>query len=536
MSSPSTSSSGSHGESLKAYASKEYSCHDPIAAPCLTVDTSLDSRNPCFHLFYVNSFDVSPKMHSLFLTPLNHLSGSSKMSCVSGYPLKNLGSRSRCGKTSMLRRGLVRKRTGGKVLICLFDSRFSTPNESMIGLIDMNNNIGITYIVLDITMTVEDFEKHVKVLIQSNGYENFQGNNICLDIVVLGKTMRLEWNISPLREENSTIIPTEYSTFLNEDKSLSIRFRNYKTSNQDDVEESDLDLMMINDNEDDLDLMIIDDEDERRTHSLLESRIRVVENRVADLEVKMESLVISPPATDRKGKGIVISDDITMVDYQILSYYKDPFLANYEPGIEQIHIICNPEDVTKIQILAKLNIRGLEITLPAFIDTGATSNTIDAALIPIEFVLTSPTPKYSAQFDDSRLEMTKYIQNVHLKFQTHCQEWSKAYHVSKFWVRPLNYFHIKMILGLDFLLKSNGGMFLTNDFITIFRNSSVSPIISEWAEERGGHLLVPKILSPLPIPPKPPDQLPVSNSEPHEPSTQIPKSTDNNPRHILNTN
>lgn len=46
-------------------------------------------------------------------------------------------------------RGLTRTRVGGKILLVLYDSRFSNKKEAIIGLIevDMNNNLGLlTYV------------------------------------------------------------------------------------------------------------------------------------------------------------------------------------------------------------------------------------------------------------------------------------------------------------------------------------------------------------------------------------------------------
>lgn len=89
-------------------------------------------------------------------------------------------------------RGLARKKTGGKTLICSYDNnRFGTPNEVMIDIIvvDMNNNVVVAYIVPDITMTLNDLEKHTKIFVQAKRYENFKGENLCLSIIFPGKIM-----------------------------------------------------------------------------------------------------------------------------------------------------------------------------------------------------------------------------------------------------------------------------------------------------------------------------------------------------------
>lgn len=74
-----------------------------------------------------------------------------------------------------------------EVLLVLYDSHFSDKEKAVIRLIevDMNNNLGTTYLCLNFSMTIKDFVKHIKILVQERGYENFQNNNIQLDIVFL---------------------------------------------------------------------------------------------------------------------------------------------------------------------------------------------------------------------------------------------------------------------------------------------------------------------------------------------------------------
>lgn len=85
-------------------------------------------------------------------------------------------------------RGLTRKQIGGKVLLVLYDSRFSNKEKLIIGLveIDMSNKLGITYLCPNFNMTIKDFVKHIKIVMQARGYDNFQ-NNIQLVVIFLGK-------------------------------------------------------------------------------------------------------------------------------------------------------------------------------------------------------------------------------------------------------------------------------------------------------------------------------------------------------------
>lgn len=88
-------------------------------------------------------------------------------------------------------RGLIRKQIGGKVLIVLYDSKFSEKEKAIIRLLEvyMNHNLGITYLWPNFNMTIKDFVKHIKIVIQARGYENFQNHNTQLDVIFLGKTM-----------------------------------------------------------------------------------------------------------------------------------------------------------------------------------------------------------------------------------------------------------------------------------------------------------------------------------------------------------
>ena len=54
---------------------------------------------------------------------------------------------------------------------------------------DMSNNLGLFYCSPDYLMTIEDFSKHMKIGIQTKGYETFTGNNILLCVGYLGKCM-----------------------------------------------------------------------------------------------------------------------------------------------------------------------------------------------------------------------------------------------------------------------------------------------------------------------------------------------------------
>lgn len=91
-----------------------------------------------------------------------------------------------------------------------------------------------------------------------------------------------------------------------------------------------------------------------------------------------------------------------------------------EPGIEPITIICNKKKLSYIQILTKLKLPNQEIVLPAILDTGPITNTIDISLIPKKYILTSKHPRKSAQIDGTELELNKYIKNIEVQLQAYC--------------------------------------------------------------------------------------------------------------------
>lgn len=117
-----------------------------------------------------------------------------------------------------------KKQVGGKVLIVLYDSRLYDKEKAIIGLVemDMNNNIGITYLCQNFNITIKDFIKQIKIIIQAKGYGNFQNNNIQLDVIFLGKTMnhihtnfriQIDWIIEFLSSKGIGFLkPKEYSS------------------------------------------------------------------------------------------------------------------------------------------------------------------------------------------------------------------------------------------------------------------------------------------------------------------------------------
>jgi len=173
-------------------------------------------------------------------------------------------------------KGLTRKNLGTKVLIVIYDDRWSDLKKSIIGLteVDMTNNGGIFYISPDFMINLGEFGKHIKIGIQTKGYEEMSsGNNLLMCIGFIGKVASksntrfrlkvedvvevmgnkgiklikpikinpeeyagLEWNLEQFNKKK-VLIPESHLMYTNTKGETSIRFTNYNYSNQTNLEE-----------------------------------------------------------------------------------------------------------------------------------------------------------------------------------------------------------------------------------------------------------------------------------------------------------
>ncbi|MCF8704108.1 hypothetical protein L3055_11280, partial [Corynebacterium sp. MC-02] len=87
-------------------------------------------------------------------------------------------------------KGLARKNLGAKVLIVVYDDRWTDLKKSIIGLteVDMTHNGGICYISPDFLINLNEFGSHIKIGIQTKGYEEMdKGNNLLVCLGFIGK-------------------------------------------------------------------------------------------------------------------------------------------------------------------------------------------------------------------------------------------------------------------------------------------------------------------------------------------------------------
>ena len=85
-------------------------------------------------------------------------------------------------------KGLTKKNLGTKVLITIYDDRWSDPKRSILGLteVDMTNNDGIFYCSPDFMINSAEFGQYIKVGFQTKGYEDMNGGNnllVCLGFI-----------------------------------------------------------------------------------------------------------------------------------------------------------------------------------------------------------------------------------------------------------------------------------------------------------------------------------------------------------------
>ncbi|KAG5632774.1 hypothetical protein H5410_004491 [Solanum commersonii] len=168
-------------------------------------------------------------------------------------------------------KGLTRKNLGTKVLIVIYDDRWSDLKKSIIGLteVDMTNNGGIFYISPNFMINLGEFGKHIKLGIQPKRYEEMSsGNNLLMCIGFIGKVAsrsntrfrlkvedvvkvmgnkgiklikpikidpqdyaRLEWNLEQFNKKK-VLTPESHLMYTNTKGETSIRFTNYNYSNQ----------------------------------------------------------------------------------------------------------------------------------------------------------------------------------------------------------------------------------------------------------------------------------------------------------------
>lgn len=152
------------------------------------------------------------------------------------------------------------------------------------------------------------------------------------------------------------------------------------------------------------------------THNLLlETWVYVLETRLSLLETELANLQqIFKDQKDPKGKrSFDREEDIDMV-------------------LSKTPNICNTECSIDIRVQCTLNIQGHELTLHAFLDSGATQSTIDEAIL-LSFLLATlikitNSPLVSTQFDGQKLSCSKFV---------NC-EMSPSVILNQLWVWPLH--------------------------------------------------------------------------------------------------
>ncbi|KAI9110906.1 hypothetical protein K1719_018026 [Acacia pycnantha] len=164
--------------------------------------------------------------------------------------------------------GLTRSQVGGQVLLNLVDTRYNNNiQKAIFGTmeVDMARNSGVIYMAPKMQMSVTDFAKHFQLIIKTRGYEDFtKGQNLAITKIltgrlsnntnnnfklkinrvmqylgsqgikaIKGKAFRAkdiagkEWNIT--LPTTQPLVPSRTSFWENGNKSVGIRFYDYKT-------------------------------------------------------------------------------------------------------------------------------------------------------------------------------------------------------------------------------------------------------------------------------------------------------------------
>nr|BAA01607.1 194K polypeptide [Rice tungro bacilliform virus]prf//1817177A capsid protein [Rice tungro bacilliform virus] len=177
-------------------------------------------------------------------------------------------------------KGLHRRKIGTKVMIMFYDDSFGKAREASIGSIemDMNAGCGVFYSCPDFAKYIKDLS-HLKIGIQTLGYENYEGKNLSVAIKTIGRLttniqskykinvkdiveqissqgiimvapMEIdsshldgnEWDLSKfLNHENTSRVPTKALIYQNLQGGESLRFSNYKQTRMHDPTENNSD-------------------------------------------------------------------------------------------------------------------------------------------------------------------------------------------------------------------------------------------------------------------------------------------------------
>ncbi|KAI9084719.1 hypothetical protein K1719_033363 [Acacia pycnantha] len=201
-------------------------------------------------------------------------------------------------ETKMKITGLTRSQAGGQVILNLVDTRYSNDiQRAIIGTmeVDMARNSGVIYMAPKMQMTVTDFAKHFQLIIKTRGYEDFtEGQNLAITKILTGRLSNntnnnfklkidrvmqylgsqgikaiegkaftakdlagKEWNIT--LPATQPLVPSRTSFWEHNNKSVGIRFSDYKTEGitepESDDEHSNPMLVIMEENSDPLQLL-----------------------------------------------------------------------------------------------------------------------------------------------------------------------------------------------------------------------------------------------------------------------------------------
>ena len=140
--------------------------------------------------------------------------------------------------------------------------------------------------------------------------------------------------------------------------------------------------------------------------------------------------------------------------------------------------ICNKlGNIKAPQVECTIRIGNYLIKTNALLDTRCTHVIIDEKIIPKDFIILAEKPMIAQQIDGS-FNSYKYQLELGAKISFMTNSYSSPEYSlpqNKTWIKPLKLRH-QVILGLSFLLKDNGQVTFSKDFLSLSRHGITNPL------------------------------------------------------------
>lgn len=153
---------------------------------------------------------------------------------------------------------------------------------------------------------------------------------------------------------------------------------------------------------------------------------------------------------------------------------KDLILQDY------LQVVCNAENLKSLKVKCKIRIDDFIINCLALVDSGCSNCILNKSLVPTRYIVKSDSPLEAQQMDGGIFSYKEILRpNSKISFETNCG-FSKEYTLppKNTFVRILNLTNIDFILGLNFLLKDDGSVTLSKDYLHFHKHTFFTPAIT----------------------------------------------------------